>query len=95
MEQTKITYYELLTYLALFGIVVGILLGLIPLILGIKRNKRSYGLYGMIASIIAGIFSPLLSIVVVAVFVWLILRKPEAEIVSEAKPEETSESDIS
>ena len=93
MEQVKITYNELITYLALFGLVMGILLGLIPLILGIKRNKRSYGLYGMVASIIAGIFSPLLSIIIVAVFVWLILRKPESEIVSES--EESSESEIS
>lgn len=92
MEQVKLTYYEFITYLALFGIVMGILLGLIPLILGIKRNKRSYGLYGLVASIISGIFSPVLSIIVVAVFVWLILRKPTAENISET--EETSESEI-
>jgi ABC-type amino acid transport system permease subunit len=79
MEQMRFTYNELITYLALLGIVLGILLGLIPLILGLKRNKRSYGLFGLVTSIIAGVFSPILSIIVVAIFTWLILRKPKNE----------------
>jgi heme/copper-type cytochrome/quinol oxidase subunit 2 len=79
MEQIKITYYELIAYLALLGIVIGILLGLIPLILGLKKNKRSYGLFGLVTSIIVGVFSPILSVIAVAVFTWLILRKPKNE----------------
>jgi MFS family permease len=76
MEQIKLTYTEAILYLALFGIVIGILLGLIPLILGIRKKKRQYGIFGFIASIIGGAISPILAAIVVAIFTWLILRKP-------------------
>jgi len=76
MEQIKLTYTEAILYLALAGIVIGILLGLIPLILGIRKKKRQYGIYGFIASIVGGAISPILSIILVAIFTWLILRKP-------------------
>ena len=92
MEQIRLTYTEAIMYLALFGIVLGILLGLIPLILGIKKKKRQYAIFGFIASIVCGAIMPLLSIIVVAVFTWLILRKPDVE---NAPPEAASDSEIS
>ena len=79
MEQIKLTSTEAILYLALAGIVIGILLGLIPLILGIRKQKRQYGIFGFIASIIGGAISPILAIIVVAIFTWLILRKPTAK----------------
>ncbi len=79
MEQINLTYREAILYLALFGIVVGALLGLIPLILGIKRKKRQYGIFGFLSSIVLGLISPILSIIVVAVFTWLILQKSKIE----------------
>lgn len=66
-------------YLALAGVVIGVLLGLIPLILGIRKKKRQYAVFGFIASIICGAIMPILSIIVVAVFTWLILRKTAPE----------------
>ncbi|MCA1625065.1 MAG: hypothetical protein LC768_13515 [Acidobacteria bacterium] len=77
MEQITLTYTEAIMYLALIGIVIGILLGLIPLILGIRKKKRQYGIYGFIASIVGGAISPILAVIVVAIFTWLILRKTD------------------
>ncbi|MDQ3129927.1 MAG: hypothetical protein M3Q99_04085, partial [Acidobacteriota bacterium] len=68
-----ITYYDLI----IAGVVIGILLGLIPLILGIKKKNRKYGMYGFVGSVIGGAITPIISIVVVSVFTWLILRKPK------------------
>ena len=79
MEPIHVTYNELLVYIVLAGIIIGILLGLIPLILGIKKKKRNYGVYGFFASIVGGAISPLISIIAVAIFMWLILKKPVAE----------------
>lgn len=92
MEQIRLSYTEAIMYLALFGVVLGILLGLIPLILGIRKKKRQYGIFGFVASIICGAIMPLLSIIVVAIFTWLILRKPDAE---NDSPEISSDSEIS
>ncbi len=89
MNQIKMTYYEALTYLALLGIVIGILLGLIPLILGIKKNNRSYGLFGFVTSIVTGMFSPILSIISVAIFTWLILRKAKNQPIEAGTSNET------
>ncbi len=76
MGKFNITYNESLVYLGLIGIVLGVLLGLIPLILGIKRKNRQYGIFGFLGSTIVGILSPILSVIVVAIFTWLILKKP-------------------
>jgi MFS family permease len=84
MEPIHVTYNELLVYIVLVGAVIGVLLGLIPLILGIKRKKRNYGAYGFVASVFGGAISPLVSIIVVSIFTWLIVRKSAAE-----KPVET------
>ena len=79
MEPIHITYNELLIYIVLAGVIIGILLGLIPLILGIKRKKRNYGVYGFFASVVGGAISPLVSIIAVSIFTWLIVRKTAAE----------------
>lgn len=94
MEQVKITYYEAIAYLALFGVAVGILLGLIPLILGFLRKERSYALFGFFTSIIAGAFSPILSVIAVAVFTWLILRRPKNQTASAETPVDSDVSQI-
>lgn len=93
MEPIRVTYNELLIYIVLAGIVVGILLGLIPLILGIKRKKRNYGTYGFIASVFGGAISPLISIIAVSIFTWLILRKVEPA--SSEKSGESTDTEIS
>jgi hypothetical protein len=66
-----------LTYLqmTLIGMGVGLVLGLIPLILGIVKGKKKLAIWGLVASIAAGAAWSLFSLVAVIVFIWLILRK--------------------
>jgi len=80
MNDIEFTYREFYLYVIIGGAILGALLGLIPLLLGRRRNKGRLGLYGFIASIIAGAIAPLLSIVVVAIFAWVIVKGGPAEV---------------
>ena len=84
MDMTEIIKQNL-AYVVLIGVGLGLVLGLIPLILGIRMGKRKLGFVAMISSIIAGIAAVLsigiiLPLIVIAIFIWLILRKsPDAK----------------
>ena len=70
-------------YIIAAGVVIGLVFGSIPLILGIRRKKRNLGLAGFFLSGIAGAFSPLVAIIVSVVFIVLVVRskgpaEPEA-----------------
>jgi MFS family permease len=79
MNDIVLTYRELYLYVIIGGAIVGALLGLVPLMLARKRNKGRLGLYGFLASIVAGAIAPLLAIIVAAIFSWLIVREKPAE----------------
>ena len=85
MEPFRISYNELLLYVFAAGIVIGILLGLIPLILGIKRKNRKYGMYGFVGSVIGGAITPIISVIVVAIFSWLIVRNSKTDLSAQLK----------
>jgi hypothetical protein len=80
MQKIELTYLQL----TLIGMGVGLVLGLIPLILGIIKGKKKLAIWGFVASIAAGAAWSLLALVTVIVFIWLILRKS-----AEASPVET------
>jgi len=90
MELIRLTYVELLLYV-LANIIIGILLGLIPLILGIRKKNRKYGMYGFVGSVIGGAVSPIISVIVISVFSWLLLRKPKAGIPPNSNKTDSSE----
>ncbi len=74
MEPLKLTFYDI----ALMGAGLGLLIGLVPLVLGFVRGKILLGLAGLIASAIGGaILGVFLSIPIIALFVWLIVRKTQ------------------
>lgn len=74
---TQITLNQLL----IVGAIVGIVFGLIPLILGFKRNNLKIGLAGFFLTAIAGTFFSMLgALPVCALFIWLVLRKPAEEV---------------
>lgn len=79
----------------IFGAALGFLLGLIPLVLGIIREKTKIGVLGLIGATVGNaILGLLLSIPIVAFCIYLILQKPTSETVSE--PEiAANDSDIS
>ena len=62
----------------LVQLVIGLVLGLIPLLLSFRRGKRNLGIIALVASILLALLSPILSLVAVVVFIVLILRNPAA-----------------
>jgi hypothetical protein len=77
MQRIELTYLQM----TLIGMGVGLILGLIPLILGIVKGRKKLAVWGFFASIAAGAAWSLFSLVTVIIFSWLILRKT-----AEAKP---------
>lgn len=72
MGTYKITYFDLVV----FGAILGYILGFIPLIFGIVRQKIRLGIFGLVLTILAGsLASFILALPMVAIFVWLITRK--------------------
>ena len=65
------------TFRAIVGAIVGLLLGLIPLIAGVKRGKPNLGIAGFFACALSGgLLGVILAGPVCAVFAWLIRREP-------------------
>jgi hypothetical protein len=79
MNDIQLTYSEFYLYVIIGGAILGALLGLLPLILGRRRNKARLGMYGFVASIVSGAIAPLLSIIVVGIFSWFIVKDNKAE----------------
>ncbi len=74
MNDIELTYREFYLYVIIGGAILGALFGLVPLILGRRRNKARLGMYGFLASIVAGALAPLFGIVVAAIFTWVVAR---------------------
>lgn len=89
MQKIELTYSQMI----MIGMGVGLVLGLIPLILGIAKGKKKLAVWGFAASILAGAAWSLFSLVTVIVFIWLILRKPKVE--EPAAAEISSENQVS
>ena len=79
MNDIELTYREFYLYVIIGGAILGALFGLIPMILGRRRNKSRLGMYGFLFSILAGGLAPLLSIIVVAIFSWMIIKDKPVE----------------
>ena len=93
MNEIELTYRQFYLYVMIGGAILGALLGLIPLILGRRRNKGTLGWYGLLASTVGGAIAPLLSVVAVAIFSWLIVRGKPDQIDAENQPESTTPAD--
>lgn len=72
-------YFQQNFYYFLLGqLIFGAVMGAIPLLLGIKRQKRNLGLIAFATSIILALVSPLLCLVVAIVFSIYMVRKQKA-----------------
>lgn len=79
MDTTQLTPQQLMLYGSLIHAGIGLVLGLIPLILGFVKGNKKYGLMGLVAAIVGGaILGLFLSIPATAIFSWLIVRKPKS-----------------
>ncbi len=64
----------------LFGLVAGILAGLVPLIVGSKKRQMSLGLGGFFACAISGaVLGLILAVPIAGIFTWLIVRNSKAQ----------------
>jgi Na+/serine symporter len=80
MENIRRAYEQYFYYILAAGVVIGFILGLIPLYLGVKRGRKGFGIAALIVSTAAGAVSPILVVLLVAVFSFLITRgTPDAE----------------
>jgi Na+/proline symporter len=77
MEQLKVTYPELMTYLIVIGAVVGAVLGLIILLVAWKRGRKNLGYIAIPVCIILGALSPLLALIAFGIFFWLAFRSKQ------------------
>ena len=78
MDLSQMTQQQILIFGILINAGMGLVLGLVPLILGFVKNNIKYGLFGFLASIVGGaILGILLSIPAIVIFSWLIVRGPK------------------
>lgn len=74
-EQFREIYQQNFYYIVAAGVVIGLLFGAIPLVVGIRRKKKKLGFIGFICSAVAGGFGPPIGILVAGVFLVLVMRK--------------------
>ena len=92
-EQLRELYEKYFYYIVLIDIGIGLLIGLLPLVMGIARKKRNLGIIGLVSSGLVGGLSPILSLIVAAVFTVLIVRgtkKPVEVVVVNQEPIDVS-----
>ena len=91
-EQLRELYEKYFYYILLADIGIGLLIGLLPLLMGIARKKRNLGIIGLVASGAVGGLSPIFSLIVAAVFTVLIVRgsKKPVEVVVNQEPIDVS-----
>ena len=79
----------------LFGAALGLLLGLIPLILGIIKKKTKIGVLGFIGAIVGNAFLGLiLSIPVVAFCVYLIMKNQPSATISDSEQKNSADDSV-
>ena len=71
-EFTQQNFYTIM----LVQLVLGFVLGLIPLLLSMRRGRRNLGIIGLVVSLLVSLLSPILSLIAVVIFVILIVRRP-------------------
>jgi hypothetical protein len=81
-EEIKQIWDQYYYYILVLDILIGFVLGAIPLILGIRRNKRTIGMVAFVVSGLIGGLSPIFSLIAAAIFTFVILRKPASPILN-------------
>ena len=75
MDPTQMTTQQVMMYAALFNAGIGLVVGLVPLILGFVKGNIKFGVVGFLACLVGGtILGIILSIPSMVVFSWLIIR---------------------
>ena len=72
-DQVKELYEKYFYYIIAGGLVFGAVIGLIPLLFGIRRGRRNLGIIAFILTIIDSGISPLLGLITMVIFTVIIL----------------------
>ena len=80
-EQFSEFYEKYFYYLIAGGLVFGAIIGLIPLLLGIRHGKRNLGILALVITIIDSGISPLLGLITCVIFTVIIvlIKKPQPD----------------
>jgi hypothetical protein len=66
---------EQIAFGLIFGTIAGLLVGVVPLIVGVKKNQTGLGVGGFFATAISGaLFGLILAIPIASVFTWLSVK---------------------
>ena len=78
MEPTSLTGYTQQHFYTIIAVqvVLGLVLGLIPLLLAIRKKRKGLGYVAMGTSLVLSLLSPILSLIAIVIFIILIVRKP-------------------
>lgn len=94
MEDLRITYDSVFTYIIVFNTILGLLFGFFPLLVGLRLQNKKYAFLGFVIAIATGaVTGVLLAFPISLLFVWLILRsvptppQPESTEVEAIDPE--------
>ena len=74
MNDIEMTLSEFSLYVIIGGAILGALVGLVPLILGRRKNRARLGFYGFLASIVTGALTGFFAIITAAIFSWIIAK---------------------
>lgn len=76
MDPSTMTPQELMIYAGLFNAGFGLVLGLVPLIAGLKKGQSRLGVYGFLTCLVGGaILGLIISMPAMIFFTWTIFRK--------------------
>ncbi len=74
-DQLREIYQQYFYYILLADVVIGLIFGAVPLIVGIRKKQRNLGLTALLVSGAVGAASPILSLVAAVIFTVIIVRK--------------------
>ena len=86
MDITVQSARENFIYFTLIAAGIGLLLGLVPLVIALRKGKVGLGLLADIVCTLMGAVSPILALLSAAIFTWLALRKGSTEKNETASP---------
>ncbi len=78
MEEVKLTFRDLMFYIVTANVILAVLFGTVTLFLGVKMDRRSLGVLGLVVTVIGGaVLGLFLSYPLTLLFIWLITRTPQ------------------
>jgi flagellar basal body-associated protein FliL len=82
-----------MTRVLIVGLIAGAIVGIWPLIAGIRAEQRNLGISGFFATLLGGaVFGLLLAVPIAVFFAWFIAKKSSSEPKIESEPQAVEDS---